>query len=204
MLIVGLTGSIGMGKSTAANYFKDQGIAVFDADAAVHELYSGRAAPLIENAFPGTTVGGKVDRHLLSGALLKNPTDFSKLEAIIHPMVREEERKFLRTQAEAGAKMAVLEIPLLLETGADALVDVVIVVSAGPEIQEARVLERPNMTRAKFEKIRSLQMHDAEKRKRADFLVDTSESISKSQDELASIISKLQTWQCDAYQRHWQ
>ncbi len=204
MLIVGLTGSIGMGKSTAASYFRDQGIAVFDADAAVHELYAGRAAPLIEDAFPGTTAEGKVDRHLLSGALLKNPADFAKLEAIIHPMVREAERQFLQDQMEAGAKMAVLEIPLLLETGADKFVDAVVVVSARPDIQEARVLERPNMTRDKFEKIRSRQMHDSEKRNRADFVVDTSESISKSQAELASIISELLTWQGDAYQRYWQ
>lgn len=204
MLIIGLTGSIGMGKSTAAAYFREKGFAVFDADAAVHELYSGKAVPLIEAAFPGTTSGGKVDRHLLSGALLENPAAFAKLEAIIHPLVREEERRFLQTQAAAGAKLAVLEIPLLLETGADEMVDVVMVVSAARDIQEARVMERPGMTSDKFEQILSRQMHDSEKRKRADFVVDTSESISKTQAELDSIISKLQTQEGEAYQRHWQ
>ncbi|MEQ8824106.1 MAG: dephospho-CoA kinase [Filomicrobium sp.] len=203
MLIVGLTGSIGMGKSTAAAHFLEKGIAVFDADAAVHELYSGRAVSLIEDAFPGTTMNGSVDRQKLSAALIDNPEGFIKLEAIVHPLVREEEKKFLQDEAEKGAKIAVLEIPLLLETGADALVDVVIVVSAKEALQAERVLARPGMTQAKFEQIRSQQMSDSEKRKRADFVVDTSTSISQSQTELDSIIDKLQDRDGKAYQRHW-
>src|SRR5215510_3849237 len=139
MLIVGLTGSIGMGKSTAAARFREHGIAVCDADAEVHKLYEGAAVPAIEAAFPGTTHGGKVDRQRLAGALIANPTGFAQLEAIVHPLVFAAERAFLHAQAARGAAIAVLEIPLLLETGGEARVDVVVVVSAPAHKQRERV-----------------------------------------------------------------
>lgn len=203
MVIVGLTGSIGMGKSTAAERFRHHGIAVFDADACVHELYSGSAVPLIEEAFPGTTSGGRVDRQKLASVLLEDKKGFKRLEAIVHPLVREEERKFLHQQSEKGAAIAVLEIPLLFETGADALVDAVVVVSADSETQATRVMQRPGMTPEKMHKILSLQMPDAEKRARADFVVDTSSSLSQSRAQLDSILLELQQRQGQAYQRHW-
>jgi dephospho-CoA kinase len=203
MVIVGLTGSIGMGKSTAAERFRHNGIAVFDADACVHELYSGRAIALIEEAFPGTTSNGRVDRQKLASALLEDREGFKRLENIVHPLVREEERKFLHQQAEKGAAIAVLEVPLLFESGADALVDAVVVVSADSETQAARVMQRPGMTREKMQKFLSLQMPDAEKRARADFVVDTSGSLSQSRAQLDSIVLELRQRQGQVYQRHW-
>ena len=203
MLIVGLTGSIGMGKSTAAARFVHHGVAVFDADAAVHDLYRGQAVPLIESAFPGTTENETVDRQKLSAALLSDPAGFSKLESIVHPLVRDAERHFLQVEAARSANLAVLEIPLLYETAADRLVDVVIVVSADAETQAARVSERPGMTRAKLIQILSRQLSDDEKRARADFVVDTGGPISQSQAELDSIIESLQGKTGEAYQRHW-
>ena len=203
MLIVGLTGSIGMGKSTAAARFDHHGVAVFDADAAVHDLYRGQAVPLIESAFPGTTENETVDRQKLSAALLSDPAGFSKLESIVHPLVRDAERHFLQAEAARGANLAVLEIPLLYETAADRLVDVVLVVSADAETQAARVFERPGMTRAKLIQILSRQLSDDEKRARADFVVDTGGPISQSQAELDSIIESLQGKTGEAYQRHW-
>ena len=203
MLIIGLTGSIGMGKSTAAARFVHHGVAVFDADAAVHDLYRGQAVPLIESAFPGTTENETVDRQKLSAALLSDPAGFSKLESIVHPLVRDAERHFLQAEAARGANLAVLEIPLLYETAADRLVDVVLVVSADAETQAARVFERPGMTRAKLIQILSRQLSDDEKRARADFVVDTGGPISQSQAELDSIIESLQGKTGEAYQRHW-
>ncbi len=203
MLIVGLTGSIGMGKSTAAERFLHHGVAVFDADAAVHDLYRGEAAPLIEAAFPGTTSKGLVDRPKLTAALLADPEGFAKLEAIVHPLVRDVERRFLRTEAARGAEMAVLEIPLLFETGADKLVDVVVVVSTDAETQAQRVLERPGMNREKLAQLLSRQVPDAEKRARADFVVETGGTISQSQAKIDSIIKSLRGRTGGAYQRHW-
>jgi len=206
MLIIGLTGSIGMGKSTAAQRFIDNGVAVFDADAVVHELYRGPATPRIEEAFPGTTDNGVVNRQKLSAALMADPAGFRRLEAIVHPMVRDKERQFLDEQYRAGAKLAVLEIPLLFETGADRLVDVVVVVSADSEAQAARVLERPGMTREKFEQIRSRQLPEPQKRQRADFVVDTNGPIEHAQATVDAIVRELQEDQSrprDAYQRHW-
>lgn len=208
MLIIGLTGSIGMGKSAAAQHFINRGIAVFDADAAVHDLYRGAAVPRIEAEFPGVTSDGMVDRQKLGAALLKDPAGFPRLEAIVHPMVREAERRFLRDQAETGADLAVLEIPLLFETGADALVDVIIVVTADPEVQSARVLQRPGMTSDRLAQIRSRQMPDSEKRQRADFIVDTNGPIEGTRAALDAIIAKLRgeqrhTHEKQAYQRHW-
>src|SRR5690606_27303692 len=146
MIVIGLTGSIGMGKSTVAERFRQLGIPVCDADAIVHELYEGAAVAPIEAAFPGTTSGGKVDRVKLGRAVLGDPHGLKRLESIVHPMVQAAERDFLRKAAEQGAPMAVLEIPLLFETGGDARVDVTIVVSAPPEVQRERVLARPGMT----------------------------------------------------------
>ncbi|MBU2580317.1 MAG: dephospho-CoA kinase [Alphaproteobacteria bacterium] len=203
MLIVGLTGSIGMGKSTAAARFRENGIAVFDADACVHELYSGRAAPLIEAAFPGTTAAGTVDRQKLAAALLEDKSGFEKLEGIVHPLVRAEERKFLHREVSREAEVAVLEIPLLFETGAEKTVDVVVVVSTDPETQATRVLERPGMTRERLAQILARQTPDEEKRARADFAVDTGASLSHSRAEIDSIIAGLNGRRAEAYQRHW-
>lgn len=208
MLIIGLTGSIGMGKSTAARHFLNLGIAVFDADAAVHELYRGIAVPSIEAAFPGSTSDGVVDRQKLGAALLQDPASFSRLEAIVHPMVRKAEQQFLRDQAERGADLTVLEIPLLFETGADRLVDAVIVLTADADVQTGRVLQRPGMTAEKLAQIQSRQMPDAEKRRRAHFVVDTNGPIESTQTALDAIILKLrgdqrQAHERQAYQRHW-
>jgi len=191
MLILGLTGSIGMGKSGAASWLRSKGIGVFDADARVHELYAGKAVPLIEAAFPGTTVGGIVDRARLSAALGGSDAAFKRLEAIIHPLVRAEETAFLNEEAAKGAAFAVLEIPLLFETGADKLVDVVIVVSTDVETQRARVMARPGMTAAKFETILARQLSDAEKRRRADFVVDTSGPVTDTQRQIDQILEVL-------------
>jgi dephospho-CoA kinase len=203
MLIVGLTGSIGMGKSTAAAYLRTRGVAVFDADAEVHRLYEEDAVGAIEAAFPGTTVDGRVDRNRLSTALLLAPERFGELEAIVHPLVRTSERAFLKTQAARGAKIAVLEIPLLFETGADRMVDTTIVMSSTPELQRARLMKRDNITREKLERLIARQMSDAEKRQRAEFIVDTSGAIPEGQAQLDAILSQLQDRPGDAFERHW-
>ncbi len=205
MLIVGLTGSIGMGKSTAAERFRHHGIPVCDADAVVHELYRGEAAPLIETAFPGTVCAGEVDRSKLSAALMADPSGFARLEAIVHPLVRAAERAFLKRSAEGGHDLAVLEIPLLFETGADALVDATVVVSAGAKEQRRRVLERAGMTAEKLDRLLARQLPDAEKRARADFVVDTSGSIAETATRLDAIVSELRFGdrEASAYQRHW-
>ncbi|MCB1504228.1 MAG: dephospho-CoA kinase [Hyphomicrobiaceae bacterium] len=203
MLVIGLTGSIGMGKSTAAARFKDNGIGVFDADAAVHELYAGKAVPLIEAAFPGTTRDGQVDRQSLLAALMKDASGFKRLEAIVHPLVREMEAHFLRSERDRGALMAVLEIPLLLETGGDKLVDVTVIVSAPVAMQRERVLARPGMTEAKFAEIAGRQMPDEEKRQRADFVVDTGGSIADTQAQIDRLVVQLAGRTGTAYQRYW-
>src|SRR5262249_37986106 len=173
MLIVGLTGSIGMGKSTVAARLRARGIVVCDADAEVHKLYEGAAVPAIEAAFPGTTSNSKVDRQKLAQALIAAPERFKQLEAIVHPLVQQAERDFLRAEAARGAAMAVLEIPRLLETGGHGRVDIVMVVSAPADVQRERVLARPGMTLEKLEQILARQLHDHEKRAKADFVVDT-------------------------------
>ncbi|MBL8567140.1 MAG: dephospho-CoA kinase [Hyphomicrobiaceae bacterium] len=203
MLIIGLTGSIGMGKSTAAAYLRQNGIAVFDADAAVHALYSGAAVPLIEGAFPGTTANGVVDRRLLLQSLMADTSGFARLEAIVHPLVREAERTFLAAEHTRGAAIAVLEIPLLFETGGDKLVDVTVVVSAGPQEQRRRVLERPGMTDEKLAEILSRQMADAEKRQRADFVVDTSRGVPEMAAQMDRILAEIASRPAGAYQRCW-
>lgn len=178
-MIVGLTGSIGMGKSTAAKMFADAGVPVFDADAAVHALYApgGAGAKAIAKAFPAArTREGGVDRAILLGLVQDDRAAFAKLEALIHPLVGRMRRDFLHRQRRRGEKVVVLDIPLLFETGGERAVDVVVVVSAGPEIQRERVLSRPGMTRAAYEAIVARQTPDSLKRARADFVVDTSGS----------------------------
>ena len=191
MLVVGLTGSIGMGKSTVAARFRSLGIAVCDADAEVHKLYDGAAAPLIEAAFAGTTHAGKVDRQKLAAVLLASPDGFRRLEAIVHPLVVAVERTFLRREAAGDATMAVLEIPLLLETGGERHVDVVVVCSAPPEKQRERVMLRSNMTIQKLEQMLNRQMPDAQKRARADFVVDTGDTLAETELQVDRIVESL-------------
>jgi dephospho-CoA kinase len=188
MFIIGLTGSIAMGKSTTARLFAEEGVPVHDADAAVHELYEGEAAPAIEAAFPGTTKYGKVDRAELGRRVANNPPKLQWLEAIIHPMVREAQQRFLKEAESKGAKVAVLDIPLLFETGGENRVDAVVVVSAPPDVQRARVLER-GLGLEKFEGLLARQMPDAEKRRRADFVVDSAHGIEHARDQVRSILA---------------
>lgn len=203
MLIIGLTGSIGMGKSTVAARFRANGVPVIDADALVHQLYEGAAVAPIEAAFPGATGGGKVDRQKLSAALLANPAGFKVLEAIVHPLVFAAERRALAEAKAANASLAVLEIPLLFETGGDARVDVTVVVSATPELQRQRVLARPGMTAEKLDAILSRQMSDAEKRRRADFVVDTSTELAVTEAQIDAIVVSLRQRAGTAYERYW-
>ena len=203
MLIVGLTGSIGMGKSTLAAHMRSRGLPVFDADAEVHRLYAAEAAPLIEQAFPGTTANGAVDRKLLTVVLAKDPGGFKRLEAIVHPLVRASEHAFLQASKAAGHAIAVLEIPLLLETGADRLVDIVLLASAGPELQRQRVLERPGMTREKLSLILARQMSDSEKRRKADFVVDTGQALPQTLENLDTVLDQLASRTGKAFERHW-
>ena len=191
MIRIGLTGSIGMGKSTSAKLFAEAGVPVNDSDAVVHDLYSGEAVPLVEAAFPGTTSDGKVDRQELSRRLAGDPSGFKRIEAIVHPLVRERERRFVERQTEAGADMIVLDIPLLFETGADTRVDKIAVVSCDPQIQRERVLARPGMTEEKFNMILSRQTPDAEKRARADYVIDTGGSIDAARHQVQEIIADL-------------
>jgi dephospho-CoA kinase len=203
MLIVGLTGSIGMGKSTAAARFFERGIAVFDADAEVHRLYAGPIAPEIERAFPGATVNGRVDRAKLSALLLDRPDKFRELERIVHPRIRAGERHFLQTEYAKKAPIAVLEVPLLFEAGGNRAVDVIVVVSTSAEIQRARVLERPGMSQDKFDAIRKRQLPEAEKRARADFVVETGGTVENCHSQIDAVIAKLQGRSGDAYDRYW-
>ena len=206
MLIIGLTGSIGMGKSTAAARIRALGVAVCDADALVHKLYKpdGAAVAPIEAAFPGTTSAESgVDRQRLTAVLLADDTAFGKLEAIVHPLVLAAERRFLHEQAAKGAEKAVLEIPLLFETGGESRVDVTIVVSAPADVQRERVLVRPGMTPEKLDQIVSRQMPDEEKRRRADFVVDTSRSIPETEAQIDRIIAGLSGRPGAAFAQHW-
>ena len=191
MIILGLTGSIGMGKSTTAAMFAARGCPVHSADEAVHRLYSGRAAPLVEARFPGTAPGGVVDRVRLSAAVLNDPEALRDLERIVHPLVREEEARFLDETRRAGAPIAVLDIPLLFETGGEARVDRTLTVSAPADIQRARVLARPGMTPERFEVILAKQMPDAEKRRRADFIVDTGAGLTEAEAQVEAILREL-------------
>jgi dephospho-CoA kinase len=188
MFVLGLTGSIAMGKSTTANLFADAGVPVYDADAAVHRLYEGEAVAAIETAFPGTTSAGKVDRAALGRRVVGDAPALRILEAIVHPLVREAEKRFLADAEAAGAKVAVLDIPLLFETGGEARVDAVVVVSAPARVQRARALER-GISEAQFEALLARQMPDAEKRRRADFVVDTSQGIKAARAQVMNILA---------------
>jgi dephospho-CoA kinase len=193
MFIIGLTGSVGMGKSTTAHLFAEQGVPVHDADAVVHRLYEGEAVAAIEAAFPGTAAAGTVDRGKLAARVLDDPAALKRLEDIVHPLVHAAERRLLAEAKANGEKIAVLDIPLLFETGGDRRVDAVVVVSAPPEVQRARVLERPGMTIEKLESILARQMPDAEKRRRADFVVDTSRGFDAARDEVRAILDAVAT-----------
>ncbi|TMJ31036.1 MAG: dephospho-CoA kinase [Alphaproteobacteria bacterium] len=185
MFVLGLTGSIGMGKSTAARFFAEAGVPIHDADGAVHRLYEGEAAIAIEAAFPGTTACGKVDRAKLAERALEDPAAIRRLEAIIHPLVRESEAKFLAENAARGEPVVVLDIPLLFETGAQERVDAVVVVSAA---QRTRVLGRPGMTASKLEAILAKQIPDVEKRRRAHFVVDSSGGLDSARAQVRGIL----------------
>ena len=192
MLVIGLTGSIGMGKSAAAQHFRKRGVPVCDADAKVHRLYESEAVPAIEAAFPGAVHGGKVDRALLAQEVAGSPKKLKQLEGIVHPMVVKAEIALLRAQEKRGAKLAVLEIPLLFETDAHSRVDVSVVVSAPEEVQRARVLARPSMTQAKLDALLKRQLSDKEKRTRADFVVDTGTSLADMARQIDKILDSLQ------------
>lgn len=188
MIVLGLTGSIGMGKSTTAKMFADAGVPVYDADRAVHALYRGKAVPAIEEAFPGVVVDGVVDRTRLGEKVLGDKAAMQRLEALVHPMVREEERAFLARANAAQAPCAVLDIPLLFETGREGSVDAVVVVTASEAVQRERVMARDGMTEERFEAIRAKQMPDAEKRRRAHFLVDTGHGMASAERAVAAIL----------------
>ena len=190
MLILGLTGSIGMGKSTTAKLFAEAGVPVYDADAAVHQLYEGEAAPAIEAAFPGTTSGGKVDRAKLSARVIHDPAAIKRLEEIVHPMLGASRQKFFDDAEAAGAPVAVVDVPLLFETGGEKRVDAVVVVTTSPELQRERVLSRGTMDEKKFNSILARQMPDAEKRQRADFLVDTSHGLDPVRARIRDILDQ--------------
>jgi dephospho-CoA kinase len=190
MIILGLTGSIGMGKSTTAKLFEEAGVPVYDADAAVHKIYEGEAAPAIEAAFPGTTADGKVDRNKLSAKVVHDPAAMKRLEQIVHPMLGASRQKFLHDAEQSGAPVAVMDIPLLFETGGEKRVDAVVVVTTTPEIQLQRILERDNMTGEKLEAILARQLPDAEKRKRADFVVDTSDGLDPVRARIRDILDQ--------------
>ncbi|GAB5462659.1 dephospho-CoA kinase [Hoeflea alexandrii] len=191
MIIIGLTGSIGMGKSTTSEMFKSLGVPVISADEIVHDLYSTEAAPLIEAAFPGTTSEGAVDRQALSAKLMAAPEGFARLEAIIHPLVRAREKQFVDEAADRGEPLVLLDIPLLFETGSTDRVDTVIVVSCAAEIQRQRVMARPDMTAEKFEAILSRQTPDAEKRARADYVIDTGQGLEAARAQVNDIVAEL-------------
>jgi dephospho-CoA kinase len=190
MIILGLTGSIGMGKSTTAKLFAEAGAPVYDADAAVHSIYEGEAAPVIEAAFPGTTVDGKVDRNRLSARVVHDPAAMKQLEQIVHPMLGASRQQFLRQAEQSGAPVAVVDVPLLFETGGDKRVDAVVVVTTTPEIQRQRILLRDNMTHEKLDAILARQLPDAEKRKRADFVVDTSHGLDPVRARIRDILDQ--------------
>jgi dephospho-CoA kinase len=190
VILLGLTGSIGMGKSTTSRMFADEGALVWDADAAVHRLYArgGAAVEPLGEAFPGVVVDGAVDRTRLAERLGRDEDAFKRLEAIVHPLAAQDRADDLAAARARGVRLAVLDIPLLFETGGDAFVDAVVVVTADPEVQAARVLARPGMTRDRFEAILARQMPDAEKRRRADFLVDTGRGLDAARDQVREIV----------------
>ena len=201
MLIIGLTGSIAMGKSSACKYLAGKGLPVWSADQSVHELYSGQAALLIEAVFPGTTNEYGVDRQLLSKYLMAYPRAMGELEAIIHPLVERERNAFINQHLEEGSATIILDIPLLLEKGFEEKVDVILLVTAPMDVQKERVLQRPGMSDEKYAMIRSHQMDDGEKREKADYVVDTSGSFEQTHERLDSFLESLHDWPQKAAER---
>jgi dephospho-CoA kinase len=191
MIILGLTGSIGMGKTTTARMFEEAGVPVHDSDATVHRLFAGEAVPLVEAAFPGVTSDGKVDRARLGEAVLGDEKALKRLEAIIHPLVRRDADAFVERHRRAGTPLIVLDIPLLFETGGRGRVDKVLVVTADPEVQRARVMARPGMTEEKFAALLARQTPDAEKRRQADYVIDTGKGITAAREAVGRIVKEL-------------
>ena len=191
MRVLGLTGSLGMGKSTTADFFAEEGVPVHDADEVVHRLYAGEAVPLIERAFPGTTRAGRVERAWLAKRVLDDEEAMARLESIIHPLVRRAEERFLAGARAAGAPVAVLDIPLLFETGADKRCDAVVVVTAPADLQRQRALSRAGMDEAKFAALLARQIPDEEKRARADFIVDSSQGLDFARAQVRAILRTL-------------
>ena len=191
MLILGLTGSIGMGKSSTAKLFAEAGVPVYDADATVHQLYEGEAAPAIEAAFPGTTAGGRVDRKKLSARVVHDPAAIRQLEQIVHPMLGASRQKFFDDAERSGAPVVVVDVPLLFETGGEKRVDAVVVVTTSPENQRERILARGTMTGEALDALLARQMPDAEKRKRADLVVDTSHGLDPVRAQIKDILAEV-------------
>ena len=191
MLRVGLTGSIGMGKSTTAEMFRAEGVAVLDSDRLVHDLYQGPAAAEIERAFPGVVIDGVVDRQRLAARVLDDPAALKRLENIVHPMVWAARDALIEERRKKGDRIVVFDIPLLFETGAEKDFDAIVVVSAPEDVQKARVLARDGMTREKFASILSKQTPDSEKRARADFVVHTDKGLEAARDEVRNILKAL-------------
>jgi dephospho-CoA kinase len=193
MIVLGLTGSVAMGKSTTAGFFAEEGVPVHDADSVVHRLYEGDAVPVIEAAFPGTTADGKIDRMKLGSRVMGDLAALRQLEAIVHPMVQDAERRFLAEAEAKGAPVVVLDIPLLFETGGDSRVDAVVVATAPAEVQRARAMSRSGMTEQRLDAMLARQMPDSEKRLRADFLVDTSRGFDDARAQVRAILDKVAT-----------
>jgi dephospho-CoA kinase len=191
--VIGLTGSIGMGKTTTAAMFSRHGIPVHDSDAVVHRLYAGEAVAPIEAAFPGVTESGKVDRARLAQRVVSDPAALARLEAIVHPLVRQSEEKFRETAKSAGHRLALVDVPLLFETNAAGRFEILVVATADPKIQRERVLVRPGMTEEKFAALLARQMPDAEKRRRAHFLVDTGQGFPAAERQVDAILKALAT-----------
>jgi dephospho-CoA kinase len=201
MIVVGLTGSIGMGKSTVARYLRSKGIPILDADQVVHELYTGEAVPFVEAAFPGTVINGVVDRKLLSAQVVGSEAAMKKLEAIVHPLVRRAELRHLMAEQDKGSELVVVEVPLLFETDAHSFFDAVIVVSAPPAVQHERVVSRPGMTDEKFHAILSRQWPDEKKRQMADYVVDTGVPHEGTYRQIDAVIEEIKKRPPLAYQR---
>jgi dephospho-CoA kinase len=193
MIVLGLTGSVAMGKSTTAGFFAEAGVPVHDADSVVHRLYEGDAVPVVEAAFPGTTADGKIDRVKLGSRVMGDLAALRQLEAIVHPMVQDAERRFLAEAEAKGAPVVVLDIPLLFETGGDRRVDAVVVATAPVEVQRARAMSRSGMTEQRLDAMLARQMPDSEKRLRADFLVDTSRGFDDARAQVRAILDKVAT-----------
>ena len=193
VIVIGLTGSVGMGKSTTAGLFAKEGVPVFDADAVVHALYRGPAVAAVETAFPGVTKDGTIDREALGRRVLDDGAAMKRLEAIVHPLVRARREAFLADSRASGAKAALLDIPLLYETGGDVDVDTVVLASAPEPVQKARVMGRPGMTAARFAAILARQMPDAEKRRRADFIIETGAGLEEAARQVRAVLTALET-----------